>query len=89
MATIEQKQTLLSALRNYERWVREGQPKHREQQHYYDGYHEAVYPTDSPDVFRFSVQTFDSPDGDTWWRGEFRLIDGIDVELLKSVTETN
>jgi hypothetical protein len=88
--SIAAKQDLMSALANYKRWIREGKPPHGGRsdlaQYYYDHYHEHIEPKEGePGVFRFSIQTYDGPDGDTWWTGEFReLNSGTDVELLHS-----
>lgn len=74
-------------LRGYRRWISEGKPPHgnqfdaqkRKPQYYYDSYHECL--TEEADgTFRFNVQTFDSPEGDMWVRGKFKIGQGgIDI----------
>ena len=90
--TIEQKQRLMTALADYRRWVREGRKPHGYkdgEQTYYDGYHDGIFPVEGKtDEFEFSVQTYDSPEGDSWWFGTFHVLPGgVDVELLESKSE--
>lgn len=67
----------MSALNNKKRWEAEG--KKENEQLYYKG----VYHING-DIFHFSIRTSDSPSGNTWWHGEFRLLNGgIDIEILK------
>lgn len=90
MNRIERKQMLMSALRGFQRWEREGKlPRGfgHGQQHFYDPYHDEVRRTDEANVFTFRIQVFDSPDGDEWLRGRFRLINDMDVEVLESDVE--
>lgn len=70
----------------YQRWVEDGSrpyihksydkdKQHIEPQFYYDNYHNCI--TNNGDgTFRFNFQTYDSPDGDTWVKGTFKLIEG-------------
>lgn len=84
MTIIEKKQWLMEAFSNYERWIREGKPMFRAEQYYYDDYHSSVKPVEGQvDTYRGSIQTYDSPMGDTWWQPIFRMLNGnTDVELL-------
>jgi len=86
MIDLEQKQEIMQAFANYQRWLREGKPKHREQQYYYDPYHAGI--TEEDGTFSFHIQLYDSPMGDTWWYGTFRPINGgTDIEILSTRTE--
>lgn len=78
-------------LQGYRRWVQEGKPPHggqfdvqqRKPQYYYDSYHEALAEC-GDGTFTFNVQTFDSPDGDTWVRGKFKIGEGGIVIIEQS-----
>jgi hypothetical protein len=88
LTIIEKKQTLMFALRGYERWVAGGKLRYgyRDgEQHVHDNYHSNISPVDGqPGVYDFYIQVGDSPMGDTWWRGRFRSInDGTDVVILE------
>jgi hypothetical protein len=68
--------------KSYQRWVAEGMPKYgydydakKPSQYYYDPYHDNIQDNDNG-IYSFNIQTYDSPDGDTWWRGTFKLIEG-------------
>lgn len=67
----------------YKRWVREGRkPYYQDGSHvllpiskkqfFYDTYHESLIEAGT-DQFEFRVQTSDSPEGDTWVEGKFRV----------------
>lgn len=71
--TLEQKQTLMSAKASSELRQRRGDKP---------DYYRHVKPCDGG--FSFSIQLEDSLEGDLWWRGVFRMIDGVDVELVES-----
>ncbi len=82
MNSIEKKQELMGALQGFLRWEKEGKPKYR-MQYYYDDYHNHISRLDDGD-FHFNIQMSDSPEGDTWWGGSFRLLNGgTDVEIIK------
>ncbi len=92
MTLVEKKRQLLSALAARRRWEEAGKlPSGYEngEQLYYDHYHFGVKPT-SNDTWLFSIQTYDSPDGDEWWHGEFRVLPGgVDVEIVNDRYESN
>lgn len=63
---------------NYERWEKEGQPPYGQYatnakgQYYYDHYHDHISPAEGKkNTYEFSIQVYDSPEGDTWIVGEF------------------
>ena len=66
-------------LLKYWRWVAEGKPKYETEQWYYDDYHDAIeYLGDN--LYRYRIQTFDSPEGDVWIEGTFRVTStGIEI----------
>jgi hypothetical protein len=70
------------ALLDYMRWVTEGKP---EKQHYYDSYHDYInYLGDG--IYEYRIQIYDSPEGDKWIRGKFKIkYQGI--EILESYME--
>jgi hypothetical protein len=83
MTPLEKKRELMSAFASYDRWIREGKPKYREQQFYYDGYHTSVTPLDNG-THRISLQMSDSPEGDSWWTAEVEMLNGnTDVRILE------
>lgn len=73
---------LKAVYKQYLRWVEEGKliygwdyKANKSGQYYYDHYHEHIH--DNGDgTFTFDIQTDGSPEGDTWWRGTFKLIEG-------------
>lgn len=74
---------LRSIFKRYLRWVSEEKPKHgwdytinKAGQYYYDPYRDSIRANDDG-TFTFDIQTDDSPEGDTWWRGTFKLIEGL------------
>jgi hypothetical protein len=66
---------LKAAVINFHKWDSEGRPKHGSEQFYYDNYHDHIERTDQPNVYYFDVQTFDSPDFDTWVSGTVEISD--------------
>lgn len=50
------------------RWNSEGRPKGR-----YDNDHNHIAYDAGKDQYEFSIQTLDSPEGDVWERGTFRV----------------
>jgi len=81
---IEYKQMLMAALRGYQNWVKKGKPKYKAEQYFYDDYHNHIDEI-GENLFGFHIQIDDSPDGDTWVKGEFKLINDVDVEITKEV----
>lgn len=95
--TTELQHTILGAIRNYHRWKAEGEKPYMqyrphdccidESQLYYDDYHARIeYDYDS-DTYSFSIQLYDSPEGDTWIRGKARLVNkwnrGLWIEIVE------
>ena len=82
-----QRQELAALYRKYAAWVRDGKKPYgygEGKQNKYDNYHDCIYEIgEETDRFRFSIQTFDSPEGDWWWEGEFKFDNGMLV-VLKS-----
>jgi hypothetical protein len=69
------------ALINYWRWVTEGEPEYGKGQHYYDWYHNQInYRGDG--IYGYNIQVFDSPEGDEWMRGKFKLEANNEIVLL-------
>lgn len=90
MTSLDKKRELMTALSNYRRWQREGERTYgygSGNQLYYDSYHAGVKP-EGEGVFSFRIQLEDSPDGDYWWSGKFKTLNGeTDVELLEEKGE--
>lgn len=68
---------LLEALKDYWRWKAEGEKKfdvncEKGTQLFYDGYHNHINYLPEEDAYEFRIQTYDSPEGDTWWKGKFK-----------------
>lgn len=84
MTPIEKKQALMGILSKRARWIADGSRPYREQ-YIWDYYHDALAPTESdPSLFNFSIQISDSPEGDTWWTGQCRFVNGnTDAEILR------
>lgn len=69
---------LLQLLFGYWRWVAEGKTPHGvssltgvKGQYYHDNYHDHIAFENG--VYSFNIQTDDSPEGDTWIRGKFKI----------------
>jgi hypothetical protein len=83
---------LVSALLGYWRWVTEGQipygntaKRNEPYQYYHDNYHYGITKISADGreaIYRFNIQTYDSPDGDTWWKGKF-LVKAGKIEILE------
>jgi len=73
----DMRELLHTTLDNYKRWLREGKPKYGYnsqggEQMYHDTYHNHM--EGEPDnVLSFHIQIYDSPHGDVWWSGTFRV----------------
>ncbi len=68
MTELEKKQALMQLLADYQRHER------REKDYLV---------AQGKNVWRFGIQTYDSPEGDVWWYGTFRTLRGeTDVEIL-------
>ena len=85
---VEDISILKEALFSYWRWVAEGKKKYKEEQWYYDIYHDYIEYLPEEDAYRFSIQTFDSPEGDEWWRGKFKLNNDGSIEILPDKTKS-
>ena len=71
------------ALVKHWRWVTEGCPK---KQYYYDPYYDCIEFL-GDDIYRFHIQIHDSPMGDTWIKGKFRVKKYFcDIEILEQET---
>jgi hypothetical protein len=79
---------LLQALHNYWRWRAEDQPIYQKEQYYYDSYHAGITYHIAKKEYSFDIQTYDSPDGDTWWHGTFR-ISGNHLEIIEQHSTRN
>ena len=77
--------TLKSVFLRYLRWFCEGQqPDHGpDRQYFYDPYHEHVEYDPNDKRYRFSIQLSDSPEGDDWWRGSFKVSRGVEIEDIQ------
>jgi len=81
----------MAALAGYKRWIAESEPLYgwnyrtnAPGQYYYDHYHSFINPLEISGTYRFNIQMYDGPTGDTWWNGEFRELNGgTDVEIMK------
>jgi hypothetical protein len=84
---------LRNSLLRYWRWVAEGKLKYQgswngkeKRQYYYDGYHNSIGYDQETELYSFSIQMTDSPEGDTWWSGTFKVERGMDIVDVKSET---
>lgn len=71
------------ALIGYWRWICEGKPKN---QYYHDNYHNHIEYIED-DIYYFRIQIFDSPEGDTWISGRFRVSGLSCIEILEKYIE--
>jgi hypothetical protein len=78
----EKETELKKCLEDYWQWIAEGKKKYRDEQYYYDTYHNYVEYLEELDTYEFNIQVSDSPTGDTWWEGEFKL-DGQNIKVTK------
>lgn len=73
---VSQKNLVRKALYNYWKWVAEGKPEFKKDQYFYDSYHdyiEFLYYDGKDAIYKYNIQVFDSPEGDDWVSGYFRL----------------
>lgn len=75
--------TIRQALFGYWRWVAEGKPSPCA---YYDHYHDCIEWLEE-DRYLYHIQTFDSPEGDTWIRGTFRVQGVANIAVVEFSTE--
>lgn len=79
---------------DYLRWCVLGKPKYKDEQFFYDDYHNHIelFEKDAENValneeiYRFNIRIYDSSERDTWWSGSFRVND-YELEILKSKTK--
>ena len=79
---------LRDALIRYWRWIAEGKVTHgpssgEKVQYFYDPYRSSMRFDLETGRYHFDIQTYDSPDGDTWWRGSFRISGALIIEDIK------
>jgi hypothetical protein len=95
VTTLEKKQILMSALAGYKLWQAGGAKKYgqgKDEQLIYDTYHDSIHPAweDQSGPGRewsFNIQLSDSPDGDIWWTGLCRFLNGdTDVEIIQDIS---
>ena len=85
------REMLHATLADYKRWLLDGKPKYGYQsrggeQMYYDTYHCQL--RGEPDgEMMFTIQIHDSPEGDIWWRGRFRVRPDGTLKVLESKAE--
>ena len=72
---------LIHVLHRFWQWKAEGEKKHQEEQYYYNPHRDSIEYDRESGVYRFSIQLYDSPDGDTWWRGSF-TVKGSTIQIL-------
>ena len=70
--------SLRRCIRRYWQWCAEG----KSEQQAYDLRHNNVQYDPATDTYTFSIQTKDSPEGDAWLSGRFRL-NGRRIEILE------
>jgi len=82
---------------DYQRWVAEGKKKYsgdyvppgQPDQYFYDTYHSSITDWDNVDgTYEFNFQTFDSPEGDIWVTGKFRVY-GEEITILEQKAYDN
>lgn len=88
---LKKKSELMTILNQYNFWNNNGRKKYgygKDEQLKYDTYHDYIAPTECENTYRFCIQVYDSPEGDTWWHGEFKTLNGgTDIEILKEGCE--
>jgi hypothetical protein len=84
----------MEILNKRKRWIEDGsKPRYgfswyKGEEHLYqyiwDNYHDYMVPVeDQLNTYKFNIQVYDSPDGDTWWEGTCKFLNGdTDVEIL-------
>lgn len=80
----------MSCLSSYKRWISEDKPQYgfkhennKKCQLYYDQYHNHIEFLGN-NTYSFCIQIYDSPEGDTWWFGKFKELNGgTDIELIE------
>ena len=81
--------TILNALLCYMRWRAEGSLPHHSnvswghkgpKQYYYDPYHNSISYDQETGRYSYHIQVSDSPEGDTWVRGSFKLQGAFRIE---------
>lgn len=82
---------LRESLVRYWRWKAEGEKPNAKSgqkngQYYYDPYHHHIEYLEAEKLYKFSIQTCDSPDGDTWWNGTFKLSRLMEIQLVEEGT---
>lgn len=87
---LEEKDTfenyLLECLYNFWRCRGEDDRKYKDEQYYYDPYHKHIEYDKKTDTYNFCIQIHDSPEGDTWVHGKFKLgskLEGPAIEMLE------
>lgn len=82
---------LTSTLLKYWRWVAEGKVKYgygKDEQLWHDSYHEGMRFDPETKRYHFSIQTSDSPEGDSWWVGSFAYDSHKGIVDVQATTET-
>jgi len=85
---LKNKDFLRSKLIDFWQWVAEGKKKYGEEQWSYDYWHDYIDYLPDEDMYYFDLQIFDSPEGDIWWRGKFKL-KGKSIEILEEETNSS
>ncbi len=80
------KEHLKSKLIDYWRWVAEGKKKYKKEQWLYDPYHDCITYSPNEDIYYFDIQIFDSPEGDIWWKGTFKVEPNNDIKIIEENT---
>ena len=76
---------LRETLLRYWRWVTEGKKEYKKEQLYYDKYHRSMNYIPEEDIYEFNIQVYDSPQGDQWVKGKFKL-SGAEIIILEKET---
>jgi hypothetical protein len=74
--------SLLQILFRYWRWMSEGKLEYSKEQYQYDYIHDGIFYEKEENMYTFDIQTKDSPEGDTWWKGKFRYENGR-IQILE------
>ena len=89
--------TIRGALLLYWRWVSEGKHPYgssstrdrRLKQYYYDTYHNGISFDSGTKIYHFRIQLSDSPYGDEWISGEFKVPRGVEIEIISQNSYTS